>query len=333
MRADELQPSAAVGQQPVQRGRTGPQRRRAEHERLLLDDLILVEQHHHQTGAAAEAAEQRALADARGHGDVVGRDASGPRSAIRRRAASRRSARLRAASPRSWGAWSVTGSSLSSRGAACQVTAVSFSSAGMNRTAVRLGCARIEGQPKGTWNMSDIKVLVLVGSLRAASVNRQLAELAIETAPDGVSLQLFDRLGELPFYNEDIDNEEVAEPVVALRAGRRRGRRRAGRHPRIQRQHSGCPQERDRLAVAAVRRQRAEGQADGGDRCQPRPVRRRVGARRDAQVVWRSPGPAWSRISSCRCPSTALDGKHPRENAEVAANLRDIVGKLAAEVG
>jgi hypothetical protein len=31
-------------------------------------------------------------------------------------------------------------------------------------------------------------------------------------------------------------------------------------------------------------------------------------------------------------PIGALDGKHPRENAEVAANLRDIVGKLAAEV-
>ena len=66
--------------------------------------------------------------------------------------------------------------------------------------------------------MSDIKVLVLLGSLRSASINRQLAELAIETAPEGVSLQLFDRLGELPFYNEDIDNEDVAEPVVALRA-------------------------------------------------------------------------------------------------------------------
>ena len=65
--------------------------------------------------------------------------------------------------------------------------------------------------------MSDIKVLVLLGSLRAASINRQLAELAIENAPDGVSLRLFDRLGELPFYNEDIDNEGVAEPVVALR--------------------------------------------------------------------------------------------------------------------
>ena len=30
--------------------------------------------------------------------------------------------------------------------------------------------------------------------------------------------------------------------------------------------------------------------------------------------------------------STVFDGMHPRENAEVAAQLRDIVGKLAAEV-
>ena len=60
--------------------------------------------------------------------------------------------------------------------------------------------------------MSDIKVLVLLGSLRAASINRQLAELAVEAGARGVSLQLFDRLGELPFYNEDIDNDDVAEP-------------------------------------------------------------------------------------------------------------------------
>ena len=65
--------------------------------------------------------------------------------------------------------------------------------------------------------MPDIKVLVLIGSLRKASINRQLAELAAETAPDGVRLEVFDRLGELPFYNEDIDNDDVAEPVLALR--------------------------------------------------------------------------------------------------------------------
>ena len=70
----------------------------------------------------------------------------------------------------------------------------------------------------------DIKVLALVGSLRAASINRQLAELAAETAPDGVTRRLFDGLGDLPFYNEDIDNatndalEHAPAPVVALRA-------------------------------------------------------------------------------------------------------------------
>jgi NAD(P)H-dependent FMN reductase len=32
-------------------------------------------------------------------------------------------------------------------------------------------------------------------------------------------------------------------------------------------------------------------------------------------------------------PAKSLDGKHPRENAEAAASLRDIVGKLAAQVG
>ena len=32
-------------------------------------------------------------------------------------------------------------------------------------------------------------------------------------------------------------------------------------------------------------------------------------------------------------PSKSLDGKHPRENAEVVERLREIVGKLAAEIG
>jgi hypothetical protein len=31
-------------------------------------------------------------------------------------------------------------------------------------------------------------------------------------------------------------------------------------------------------------------------------------------------------------PFKSLDGKHPRENAEVTASVRNIVGKLAAEV-
>ena len=71
---------------------------------------------------------------------------------------------------------------------------------------------------------SNIKVLTLVGSLRAASINRQVAELAAAVAPDGVTVTVFEGLGELPFYNEEIDpaiNDEVQRapaPVAALRA-------------------------------------------------------------------------------------------------------------------
>jgi len=58
--------------------------------------------------------------------------------------------------------------------------------------------------------MSDITVLTLVGSLRAASVNRQIAGLAATTAPAGITVNLYrglgGGLGELPLYNEDIDN-------------------------------------------------------------------------------------------------------------------------------
>lgn len=60
-------------------------------------------------------------------------------------------------------------------------------------------------------------VLVLVGSLRAASVNRRLAELAVEVAPAGARFDIFNRLGELPFYNEDLDATSVPEPAEALR--------------------------------------------------------------------------------------------------------------------
>ena len=72
-------------------------------------------------------------------------------------------------------------------------------------------------------DMSDIKVLALVGSLRAASINRQIAELAAGVAPDGVTVTIFDKLGELPFYNEDIDDATNPDapalaPVAALRA-------------------------------------------------------------------------------------------------------------------
>jgi len=49
------------------------------------------------------------------------------------------------------------------------------------------------------------RILALVGSLRAGSYNKQLAEAAVKYAPDGVAVDIFDNLADVPFYNEDID--------------------------------------------------------------------------------------------------------------------------------
>jgi NAD(P)H-dependent FMN reductase len=64
----------------------------------------------------------------------------------------------------------------------------------------------------------SVRILALVGSLRAGSHNRQLAEAAVKHAPEGVDIQVFEGLAEIPFYNEDIDVEgSVPAPAARLR--------------------------------------------------------------------------------------------------------------------
>ncbi|WP_132991816.1 NAD(P)H-dependent oxidoreductase [Gordonia zhaorongruii] len=60
-----------------------------------------------------------------------------------------------------------------------------------------------------------LRIAVLVGSLRADSVNRQLAEVAVESIPDGVEASIIEGLGELAFYNEDVDNDESLPAGIA----------------------------------------------------------------------------------------------------------------------
>ncbi|MFI2425553.1 NADPH-dependent FMN reductase [Streptomyces sp. NPDC018955] len=64
----------------------------------------------------------------------------------------------------------------------------------------------------------SVRILALVGSLRAGSHNRQLAEAAIKLAPAGAEVALYEGLAEIPFYNEDLDVEgSVPAAAVALR--------------------------------------------------------------------------------------------------------------------
>jgi NAD(P)H-dependent FMN reductase len=65
--------------------------------------------------------------------------------------------------------------------------------------------------------MTDTRIAVLVGSLRADSVNRKLAEVLREQAPAGVTLDIVEGLDRLPFYNQDLDADQVPEAATALR--------------------------------------------------------------------------------------------------------------------
>jgi NAD(P)H-dependent FMN reductase len=68
-----------------------------------------------------------------------------------------------------------------------------------------------------------ITILTLVGSLREGSINGRLAEVVREYAPETVRITTFQALGEVPFYNEDIDSDihrpRVAEELRAAAEG------------------------------------------------------------------------------------------------------------------
>lgn len=59
-----------------------------------------------------------------------------------------------------------------------------------------------------------MNVLVLVGSLRAGSTNRHLADAAVAHLPASVTATVFEGLAELPHYSEELDHDD-ALPTVA----------------------------------------------------------------------------------------------------------------------
>ena len=61
------------------------------------------------------------------------------------------------------------------------------------------------------------RILAMVGSLRAGSYNKQLAEAAVKYAPEGVDVAIFDDLADVAFYNEDIDRPGAVAAADWLR--------------------------------------------------------------------------------------------------------------------
>jgi chromate reductase len=62
-----------------------------------------------------------------------------------------------------------------------------------------------------------MRILAVSGSLRAGSFNTSLLRTADEAAPDGVELELWEGIGELPLYDEDLEGHDVPESVRRLR--------------------------------------------------------------------------------------------------------------------
>jgi chromate reductase, NAD(P)H dehydrogenase (quinone) len=50
-----------------------------------------------------------------------------------------------------------------------------------------------------------MRILAVSGSLRESSFNTSLLRAAIEAAPEGIELELWEGLGDLPIYDEDLD--------------------------------------------------------------------------------------------------------------------------------
>jgi NAD(P)H-dependent FMN reductase len=180
--------------------------------------------------------------------------------------------------------------------------------------------------------MADVKVLVLVGSLRAASVNRQLADVARESAPAGVSLQLFDRLGELPFYNEDIDGDGVAEAVQALRLAAAE----ADAALVVTPEYNGSIPGVLKNAIDWLSRPFGDGALKGKPMAVIGTSLGQFGgvwAHDETRKSFGIAGPRIIEDLKLSVPGKVLDGKHPRENADVVQQVREVVGKLVAEVG
>jgi NAD(P)H-dependent FMN reductase len=185
---------------------------------------------------------------------------------------------------------------------------------------------------------SGIKVLALVGSLRAASINRKLAELAVEVAPDGVTVAVFEGLGELPFYNEEIDDtmnadvQDAPAQVAALRAAAAD----ADAALVVTPEYNGSIPAVVKNAIDWLSR------PFGNGALKDKPLAVIGGSMGQYGGVWahdetrKSFGIAGARVVDTiklSVPFRTLQGEAPAEDVELVANVRDVVGKLAAEVG
>lgn len=175
-----------------------------------------------------------------------------------------------------------------------------------------------------------IKLAAFCGSLRKGSFNRMALHAFIERAPKDVTVETIE-IGDWPLYNADIQAQGFPDKVQAAQKTMLAADGILFVTPEYNYGISGVLKNaidwlsrpwgngalKDKpLAVIGS----ALGQYGG------------VWAHDETRKSFAIAGPRVVEELKLSVPSKAFDGKHPRENAEVAAAVRDVVGKLAAEV-
>lgn len=176
------------------------------------------------------------------------------------------------------------------------------------------------------------RIIVLPGSLRKASVNRRLAQVAVENAPAGVALAVFEGLAELPLYNEDIDTDRPPAAVVALRE--------AADHADaalfVTPENNGTIPAVLKNAIDWLSRPYGAGALKGKPAAVIGAALGRTGGATAHEHTRASLSIAGTRVVdsiSLSLPIRTLDGKGPDEHAEVVDAVRAVVRDLADEIG
>jgi chromate reductase, NAD(P)H dehydrogenase (quinone) len=99
--------------------------------------------------------------------------------------------------------------------------------------------------------MNDFRILSLAGSLRRASLHRGLVRAAGDLTPEGVVIEPYEKLGDLPFFNQDVEERGNPAPVRDKKVRDDLGsRRRPHRYPPSTTRHPRRPDHRARLGLA-----------------------------------------------------------------------------------
>ena len=63
-----------------------------------------------------------------------------------------------------------------------------------------------------------MNIIAISGSLRATSLNTAVLNAASRLAPAGVTIEMFEGIGNLPFFNSDLDGDRLPPEVAEFRA-------------------------------------------------------------------------------------------------------------------